>query len=342
MNGAKTRVMLPPYGVLSKMARLRIIYLILLLGLFVFTHCGKKSNPAGDTGDQTKTGYYTTGAKLMYNSCEWEFRGTNKMSVFSDWNFEGPVDYGMDISRECIDMKCTADADLQHIVQAARAKDFVVILTAFWWDSDAFATGRTPYPECQLLGAIPSQDIRFGNIQIRWQQIARLFKNQSDVWFGVWNEPYAWRKEETASSEQWLADAVLMVDNIRETGAENIIVVCGHAMGQGHEPFLEKGSQLLAGRKNIVFDIHAYQTYWDISSEQIEARLNALKSVNIAPVIIGEFAANGEQPYINIMKACRNTRTTLLAWLWGQYQEPFLSAFRTYCQELRNTDCEHK
>jgi mannan endo-1,4-beta-mannosidase len=319
--------------------KMKHYYWVWLLCLIVVIQCCKKSSPTGDTGDQAKTGYYTTGAKLMYNSCEWELRGTNKMSVFSDWNFEEPAAYGMDISRECIDMKCTPDADLQRIVQAGRAKGFVIILTAFWWDSDAFPAGTTPYPECQLLGAVPSRDPRFADIQLRWQQIARLFKNQSDVWFGAWNEPYNWRKEETASSEQWLADAILMVDNIRDTGAENIIVVCGHAMGQGYEPFLEKGTALLAGRKNIVFDIHAYQTYWNISREQIAARLNALKAANIAPVMVGEFAANGEQPYITIMNACRDTKTSLLAWLWGQYQEPFLSQFYAYCQEARNTDC---
>jgi len=70
-----------------------------------------------------------------------------------------------------------------------------------------------------------------------------------------------------------------------------------------------------------------------------EARLNALKAAGVAPVIVGEFAANGEQPYAAIMEACRNTRTSLLAWLWGQYEEPFNSAFRAYCLEKRNSDC---
>jgi mannan endo-1,4-beta-mannosidase len=350
MNGVKIRAGAVPYGALNEMGMVvcklqltifskNCFAFALALGLLFAVQCCKKSSPTADPGDQVQTGYYTIGAKLMYDECEWEFRGTNKMSAFSDWNFDGPAAYGMDISRECIDMKCTPDIDLQCIVQAARAKGFVTILTAFWWDSDAFPGGTTPYPECQILGATPSQDHRFTNIQTRWQQIARLFKNQSDVWFGVWNEPYEWRKEETASSAQWLEDAVLLVDNIRETGAENIIVLCGYAMGQGHEPFLEKGAELLAGRKNIVFDIHAYRTYWDISSEQIEARLKVLKTTNSAPVIIGEFAANGEQPYVNIMEACRNTKTSLLAWLWGQYHEPFLSQFGSYCLESRNTTC---
>jgi mannan endo-1,4-beta-mannosidase len=304
---------------------------------FIFMCCSKKVKPAPTAPDK-KTGYYTQGSHLMKDECEWEMRGTDKMSLW-DKDYQGVADWGMDITRECIDMKCTSDAELVQIVRNARAKGFVTILTAFWWDSDAVTGGTTPYPGCQLLGAIPSQDTRFDGIQKRWREIARLFKNQSDVWFGLWNEPYDWKKENTASSEQWLADATLMVDNVRNTGAGNILVLCGNAMGQGHEPFLQKGTELAHGRTNIVFDIHAYRTYWDVSRKVIETRLNEINALNIAPVIIGEFAANGEHPYVEVMAACKTTRTSLLAWLWNQYEEPFLSSFKQYCLEERNLDC---
>lgn len=313
---------------------------VVLTLLFLTTvNCSKKTNPVSDQPpvDQSLE-YYTTGAKLMKDDCEWEFRGTDKMSVF-DNSYTEVSAWGMDITRECIDMLLTSDQELQRIVNNARGRGFVTILTAFWWDNDALPNGTTPYPQCQLLGATPSTDRRFSGVQARWRQIATLFKNQSDVWFGVWNEPYDWKKEQTASSEQWLTDAALMVDNIRSTGAENIVVLCGNAMGQGHEPFLEKGAALVAGRKNIVFDIHAYRTYWDVSRQVIESRLNELKNADIAPVIIGEFAANGEHPYLPIMDACRNTHTSLLAWLWGQYKEPFSAKYKTYCKEKRNVNC---
>lgn len=310
---------------------------ILICPLFI--SCGKKSNPIIENPPEESSGFYTQGSRLMRGNCEWELRGANKMSAW-DSNYSDVAAWGMDISRECIDMRCMADADLLRIVSSARQKGFVTILTAFWWDNDAFSNGRTPYPACQLLGATPSRDPRFAQVQARWREIARLFKNQDDVWFGVWNEPYDWKKENTASAEQWLIDAILMVDNIRATGAENIIVLCGTAMGQGHEPFLEKGGELMQGRQNIVFDIHAYQTYWNVSMQIVQSRLNELKAADIAPVIIGEFAANGEQPYAHIMNACRATRTSLLAWLWGQYDEPFQSTFRRYCAEKRNIDCQ--
>ena len=77
-----------------------------------------------------------------------------------------------------------------------------------------------------LIGATPSEDSRFAGVQSRWRQIAALFKNQDDVWFGLLNEPYDWRKENAASSEQWLKDAELLVDNIRGTGAGHYWRIC--------------------------------------------------------------------------------------------------------------------
>ncbi|MDZ7317182.1 MAG: glycoside hydrolase family 5 protein [candidate division KSB1 bacterium] len=315
------------------------VFLFFLTTLSLIVGCGRENKPAvAPTEEAPRPLFRTEGTRLLKNECEWEFRGTNKMSVFGI-DFSEPAAWSMDIVRECIDMRLTSDETLQSIVAEVRRFGMVVILTAFWYDNDALPGGTTPYPQCQLLGAVPSQDPRFNAVQTRRRQIAALFKNQTDVWFGVWNEPYDWRKETTADAEQWLKDARLMVDNIRNVGADNIIVLCGNAMGQGHEPFLEKGAELLSGRKNIVFDIHAYRTYWDIPRSEIEKRLKALKESNIAPVIIGEFAANGDHPYLPIMDACRSTRTSLLAWLWGQYKEPFKSKYRSYCREPRNSGC---
>jgi len=313
-------------------------FLVFLAFGFFLLGCSKqKDNKTGHIPNDR--GYYTEGSLLMKNGCPWEFRGTDKMSIW-DWNYNEISAWGMDITRECIDLKCTTDEDLQHLVNLARNKGMVIILTGFWYDSDAFDHGTTAYPACQLLGAIPTADSRFNDVITRWKQIATLFANQTDVWFEIWNEPYDWKKENTANSAQWLYDASAMVDSIRVTGAENNIVLCGNAMGQGHEPFLEKGAELLSGRKNIVFDIHAYATYWDLSVSELTARLNEIKNANIAPVIIGEFAANGTQPYNAIMDACRTTNTSLVAWLWGQYEEPFASKFKLYCAEIRNLQCK--
>ncbi|MGD0583619.1 MAG: cellulase family glycosylhydrolase [Bacteroidales bacterium] len=316
----------------------RITLLVSLIVLVLQSVSCSKKKENGEIIFPNNKGFYTDGSKLMKNGCEWELRGTDKMSVF-DLNYFDVKAFGMDITRECIDMKCTSDETLIQIVNNARENGFVTILTAIWYDSDAFSDGTTTYPDCQLLGATPTTDNRFPAVMKRWKEIASLFSNQSDVWFEPWNEPYDWELQNTASSSQWFADASAMVDSIRSTGAKNIVVLCGNAMGQGYEPFLDKGAELMNGRENIVFDIHAYSTYWDLSPEDIESKINVIRNTNSAPLIIGEFADNGSQPYLSAIQACRNTHTSLLAWLWGQYDSTFNSTFKSYCGEKRNLTC---
>ncbi|RQW09985.1 hypothetical protein EH222_03215, partial [candidate division KSB1 bacterium] len=56
---------------------------IVLLTILIcppFISCGKKSNPIIENPPQKRSGFYTQGSRLMRGSCEWELRGTNKMS----------------------------------------------------------------------------------------------------------------------------------------------------------------------------------------------------------------------------------------------------------------------
>lgn len=57
-----------------------------------------------------------------------------------------------------------------------------------------------------------------------------------------------------------------MVDNLRSVeGFNNIIVVPGNEQEQSEVAILEQGNNSLPNRKNIVFDIHAYEK-WLINS----------------------------------------------------------------------------
>jgi mannan endo-1,4-beta-mannosidase len=88
---------------------------------------------------------------------------------------------------------------------------------------------------------------------------ANYAKTQPDVWIEVWNEPYMWNNSNGYTDALWLADMKDMVDNIRSTGATNIILVPGNRQGQGEEAILNQGKNLLTGRSNILFDLHAYE-----------------------------------------------------------------------------------
>ena len=284
--------------------------------------------------------YSVEGNEILKNGISWEFVGSNNMAVFSNpYNYSTQQSQGMDISRECIDMKLTSDAALQSLVNSARSKGQVLILAGFWYDSDAFAGGKTPFPGCQLLGWNPQQDPRWPAIMKRWKEIASLpfIKNKSDVWINPWNEPYTWDGTNGYNNDMWEKDSKAMVDSIRSSGANNIIALDGSHMGQGHAVIIERGKNVRQGRSNIIFDIHAYSGRWNLSAAAIRSRFQALRDSGNA-FIVGEFAANGDEPYQAIMDACRAERVSLLAWLWGQYKEPFASVFKKYSMAPRNPE----
>jgi len=282
--------------------------------------------------------YSVKDSLILKNSVLWEFVGTDNMAVFSlPYNYSPQQSLGMDITRECIDMKLTTDAKLQSLVTSARSKGQVLILAGFWYDSDAFSGGKTPYPDCQLLGANPQADPRWNAVMSRWKQIASLafIKNKTDVWINPWNEPYYWDGTHGYTNDMWEKDAKAMIDSIRGTGAKNIVVIEGSHTGQGHAVIIERGKNVRQGRENIVFDLHAYSSKWNISASAIRSRFQAIRNAGNA-FIIGEFANNGDEVSKPVMDACRAEKVSLLAWLWGQYKEPFATSFKQYSQAPRN------
>ncbi len=275
---------------------------------------------------------------ILKNGVSWEFNGTDNMAIFGlPYDYSSQVNLGMDIVRECIDLKITSDANLQTLVSNARSKNLVIILAGFWYDNDAFSTGTTPYPDCQLLGANPQQDSRWGSVMTRWQQIANLpfIKNHSDVWLNIWNEPYYWDGSHGYTDDMWEVDAKAMVDSIRNIGASNIIVIEGSHTGQGHQVIIDRGMNVRQGRTNVLFDIHAYNSKWNISKTSIQLRFQQIRNSGNA-FIVGEFANNGDEVWQPVMDACRAEKVSLLSWLWGQYKEPFGTTFEKYCMASRN------
>jgi hypothetical protein len=256
--------------------------------------------------------YSTSGSNVLSYGAPFEWRGANKMDTFGG-SPSSMTPWGMDIVREPIDMLLTSTSTMQTIVNNARAAGKVTILCAMWYDNDAFSGGTTPYPDCQLLGANPTSDPRWAAVTNRWQDIANQFKGQSDVWFDLWNEPYWYDDSHGYSDTLWLSDMRLLVDNIRSKGARNICLVPGSATGQGHQVFINQGANLLAGRSNILFQIHCYQYKWNVSQATVESRFQAVLNAG-CPLIVGEYGAG--DPFANILSAARNKKVSTVAWLW--------------------------
>lgn len=311
------------------MSRINWKYLLLITGVVFLIN---NINYAQST-------YTVQDTIIKKNGIPWKFVGTDNMAVFNlPYNYNSQQNNCLDIVRECIDLKMTTDADINSMILSARSKDMAIILAGFWYDSDAFSGGTIPYPNCQLLGSNPRQDPRWSLVMNRWKEIANLpsVKNHSDVWLNLWNEPYWWDGTNCYTDSMWEADAIAMIDTIRITGASNIVVIEGSHTGQGHNVIINKGQIVKQGRGDVIFDIHVYNTLWNIPEANIIQRFQALKNSGNA-FIVGEFANNGTEIWQPVINACQAENVSMLSWLWGQYTQPFGNSFLTYANNHCST-----
>lgn len=157
---------------------------------------------------------------------------------------------------------------------------------------------------------------------MKMKTIAEHFKNQPDVWIEVWNEPYHWNNENEYTNDLWLKDMKDMVDNLRWVeGFQNIILVPGNEQGQSENVIIAKGKELLQGRYNLLFDLHAYEKWLlNRSEDELISKIENIKNKDFA-FIIGEVGVQnvGElMPVQHFLNAASITNVSVLAWLWNQ------------------------
>jgi endoglucanase len=89
-----------------------------------------------------------------------------------------------------------------------------------------------------------------------WVRLAKAFKNNDRVWFGLMNEPTE------ISAEDWKAAAQSVTDAIRATGARNRLLVPGTAYTGAHSWITSGNAEQMAGftdtADNFAFDVHQY------------------------------------------------------------------------------------
>jgi mannan endo-1,4-beta-mannosidase len=271
--------------------------------------------------------YTVSGAQILHNGLPQTFRGANAMHVFGGSPTE-MASWNIDIVRVFIgDMRDTPLTggpvqvgtwwlrSVQALIDANRAAGKVTILCPFGWDG----TSGTNFT-----GATPSTQYYYSAYKARMRDWANLVKNQPDVWLEVWNEPFWWNNGNGYSDALWLSAMQDMVDNIRSTGAGNIVVVPGSRQGQGEDVLLTQGANLLAGRSNIVFDLHAYERWLEGSGEpntdlaSVEARIQSVRSKGLA-LLFGEIGPMNAGALMNpatFLKAARRQNISTIAWLW--------------------------
>lgn len=309
-----------------KHSRQNTLFTLITLFAFLFSFAGSKTAQA--------VTYSTEAGQILKDGIPFEGRGVNAMHEFggnSD-DMQGLAG-GWDtitVVRETMlhmDVQPLSGSAiqiaggqyihaLQGIVDKNRANGKVTVLVAMAWNGT------------KLTGMAPGSGLSWWNSFLtRWQAIANQFKNQPDVWFEVWNEPY---NDSNFSESAWLSTMGLLVDNIRATGASNLIVVPGCRWGQSETVIKNQGWNLLhpagqSARNNIVFTLHAYEQWFGrfpndpmYTQASIETRIQSLLNSGFA-LMFSEYGIynNGYLNKVdNFLAACAKKRVSTMAWIW--------------------------
>jgi len=303
---------------------------IVLITVLFLLSCGKGSNLAIDSNplEEPTLPYAIVNQEIHYLGENVQLNGVNSFNSFGPSDYDMMESWNVQIVREFIgnlgempiDGGAVQGADgqwihsMQTLVDNNRSKGMVTILCPFGWISDQ--------GELQLFtGLNPPEQSFYDTYKVRMRSIADHFKDQPDVWIEIWNEPYSWRNANGYTHDMWLEDAIEMVDNLRSVeGFESIILVPGNEQGQGDEAILEKGSELLKDRYNILFDLHAYgKWHKEATTESIMSRIEALLNKDFA-ILFGEAGVITEGSTLddpqNFLQAVEALGISTLAWVW--------------------------
>lgn len=278
------------------------------------------TRPEPITPPATST-FAIAGSKIMQNGRPVTFAGANALHVYGG-NSDAMPAWRVGIVREFIrnlnEQPITGDAiysatsrayfhSLRSIVENNRRNGLITVLCPFGWDT------------LEVLGLNPSEQPFYPAFKARMRAIATEFRNEPDVWLEVWNEPYWWQGGRGYSDDLWLRDMQDMVDNIRASGNRNIVLVPGSHTGQSEAVLLTRGAQLLQGRSNILFDIHAYEQWLlGTSPASVAARIRAIQDAGLAMIFgeISPFNSGAQMDVRIVLDAAATARIGAMAWVW--------------------------
>ena len=307
-----------------------------------------------------------SGTKILRDGVSAQWRGVNAPNM-SGLQASSMGGWGIDIIREYIsDVNDVPVGDtsiqdpstgqwihgLRRIVNDNRANGKVTILCPFSWNIDGGW-------EEEYCGKTPRERWFYNDHVNRLRAWAWEFRNDSDVWISLWNEPYSGN---SGDYDAWLTDSAEMVDAIRSQSNNNIIVVPVSNWAQDEGVLFSKGNALKSGRSNLLFDIHCYAGWNDWQSQgDIQNRFQAVKNAGFA-AMVGEVGAvigywNNQwqvRDVAKVLNAAANTGMTCLAWHWKDSSEldslrrngqpnnvnnfNFGSTVRNYCLASRTPD----
>jgi mannan endo-1,4-beta-mannosidase len=296
---------------------------ILFLFLLFFSSCKKKeSSPEIPVVNDVAVRYNIKDAKILDVITPLQLIGANTLHVFSagssdmnSWNMDIAREFVGNIKEAPLTGGVIKDANgaylhpLQAVVDSNRVNKRITIIGAFGWDGISAN---------EFTGKSPTQTPWWNDFKIKLRQWAIQFKDQPDVWLEVWNEPYRYDRADGYTDDIWLRDMNELVSIIRNAGNYNIILVPCAEQGQDESVLLNKGLPFLIGKKNILFDIHAYEKWLFAGNTAIGSRLEQLQQKKL-PVIFGEVGPLNASSIMNpqpFLDSVYDRGLSVCAWLW--------------------------
>ncbi|WP_278035118.1 cellulase family glycosylhydrolase [Flavobacterium nitratireducens] len=291
---------------------------IISIVLLLFLSCNYEKTLPKSTNSEN---YTIKGSRIYKNNTKIQLIGVNSLQVFGitpdllkEWKIDINREFIGNSKENPITGNPIKDANgsylysLQNIVDSNRKENKITIICPFGWDgkSATLFTGKTP-----------KQTYWWNEYKLILEQWAKHFKDQSDVWIEVWNEPYRYDKTDGYTDDIWFNDMSELTNIIRSTGNNNIILIPCAEQGQDESVLLQKGLIFIQNKSNILFDIHAYEKWLLDSNDNLNNRLNQLNKLNI-PFIFGETAPMNAgvlmdpRPFLNNIY---NRNLSICAWV---------------------------
>jgi hypothetical protein len=202
------------------------------------------------------------------------------------------------------------------------------------------STGVYPKAEAQLIPdpmsssgtivRIPSLD----EVTAWWVDKANRYKDNPYVWFNLLNEPGMGGLSNDDSIQRWKEVHDHVAEAIRDTGAQNMIVLDEHSFGQGNgyvrgdadSAVLSEGDYFAGKYDNVIFSLHMYEL-WDQGETRLHQYVQSAQSKNL-PIIIGEYADSGSSSLRSATEAMFNVAIPngvgRIVWSWDNVADSML------------------
>jgi|GEM_PF-1202361 len=210
------------------------------------------------------------------------------------------------------DGRWTTNNDTDRIVNAFTSKGAVVMFAVHDINGNYYSDTSNP---------------TLGQLVDWWKAMAVKYKNNPYVWFNIANE-LGWDQVDP----QWLSNYKTVVEAIRSTGAQNIIVIDGATWGQdagksgsgdvqvSDSAILSMGEELKASDPtgNLAFSIHLYG-YMDYDNGKLDRFVEQVRAKGLC-LMLGEYGSKKDGSYListkNGMRISDRLGLTKFVWHW--------------------------